>query len=279
MPTANRFLVLLLLFGLLTRTGHAQTSPYDAQLIGIRTSDQALLRTRTYQYGKADDLTAEQVLPVIRAHGTARQQRQARRLERAGRVGRILTGIGMAGFLSAGFVGPAELTPRRIIGLSGVAVTNMFIYSALFRNGRIRRLVTAYNDSLLARTPYVRSYMDSPWLTPADTVTVTGHSFRYRELDGVLPARAPGFSFSEGAPRLGVGGVVALGLTIAGTLILSGSSISALNRGDFRRPAWTGLGLTGLAFGLTIPLRQRSQQQQQTTIQQYNRFVRDQTGY
>lgn len=281
-----RIIGLLIAALLLAHYSSAQQRASDPQLIAIREQAAGLGKTRTYQYGKAEDLEPEQILTVIRAHGTARQQRQARRLQRAENMSLILAGIGLAGFPATGLFGPADLARRQVVGLSTASLFSVGLLTSVFRHRRVRRLVTAYNDSILAQLPY--NPLASPnaaRLTSADTLTLIDNMLHYRGMPNLTPAQLPHFDLTTSKFRPKAGEVAVMGLVAAGSLLMSGSAAAAtFGTGDYRRTAWTGLGLTGLGFGVAIPLGQNSRQRQKiqqelaTRVREHNEFVRAQSG-
>jgi len=260
---------------LLPELTQAQDSLITKQLIGVREEKTGLGKTRTYQYGRAAELAALEVLPVIQLHGTPRQQKKARQLQNRSTILGITTATGMFGFTSTGFFGSSQLLTRQLIGNAGFALIMPLLVIAPIQEGRARRLIRAYNDSLMTQTAYVRPTLYEPYLVLADTLAVSGKEFSYRGLPGVLPTQTPGFDWKNEQPRPGILGTVSAGLAFTGSLIMSLSALAALGPGDYRRYAWAGLGLTTTVFAINIPTLKRNQRKQREVVERYNRFVRE----
>ncbi len=195
--------------------GHAQTP--NPQLIGSRLEEQGLMNHYTYTYAWSEPVDVMQVMPVIAANGTPTQKRRARRLIRSYALTSALMGIGMASAASGGFFGEPQLKTRQTAFFAGSGLFLFLILGASIQDGKARRLIQAYNDTLLTETDgYVRSYTGNPYLTLADTVALSGNRFSYRGLDGVLPTRTNGFDWKRAKPRFGVAGTIGLGLSVVG---------------------------------------------------------------
>lgn len=249
------FVSLLLSSGI----GRAQNSPGTVQLIGVTVRDMGLAKARTYQYGKAENLDVWSVLPVVARHGTARQQKKARRLTRSLNVQTAMLGAGLGSTLLTGFLGPSLLQTRQISFIGGSALFLSSIITSPILDGQARRLVRDYNNTLLNdNSGYYGSYAHQPDLTLADTVAVSGSEFSYLGVPGIVPNRTPGFDWKTEMPREGLTGTISIGLVFVGSLTMTLASIYSLNSRDYRRYAWAGLGATAVGFGLALPLGRKN---------------------
>ena len=252
----------------------AQNLPHEGQLIGILTTDAGLLKTRSYQYGKASDLDVYQVLPIVRAFGTVRQQRRAARLQRTGKQFSTLFLTGACATLSAGFFGPSQLQTRQIAFLSGGGLVTISLIINFIHERKLRRLVEAYNDTLLAQMPYIPTITDKPYLTLADTITQDGNHLAYRGLPDVLPTRIPGYDSKRLQPQPGILGGVGAGLAFVGSLLMTGAAVVSVQPGDYRRIAGIGAGVSAVSLGILLPIRRQVAHRRAKAVIEYNEFVR-----